>query len=216
MITLFTSSNFILQLNTWGYSPYVTSYLTRERVCRLQLMLVLASAVILRSDSSKIHKPIPDSPNLEDQVPYLYPPWTRWCCYTPQALGSLFVASFDSQGYGGPPASLRIYSPVCTAYPWNSFDAWPYLCKLFVVTKIYLLYCWLLSNGGPTVACVLSRMCFPICFRGYLIVEPLPSKYTSAWMDMGSSHGGLYALYTQPMYSWWHTVFIYSSISIYN
>jgi hypothetical protein len=45
--------------------------LTRGRVCRLQLLLVLASAVILGSESR----------------------WTR--------ESSLFVASYDSQGYGG-------------------------------------------------------------------------------------------------------------------
>jgi hypothetical protein len=46
-----TTSNSILQLNTFGYSSYVTSSLTRGWVCRLQLLLVLASAVILRSES---------------------------------------------------------------------------------------------------------------------------------------------------------------------
>jgi hypothetical protein len=42
---------FIFQLNTCGYCPYVTSSLTRGWVHRLQLLLVLASAVILRSGS---------------------------------------------------------------------------------------------------------------------------------------------------------------------
>jgi hypothetical protein len=45
---------FIFQLNTCGYSPYVTSSLTRGRVC-LQLLLALASADILRSKSSGTH-----------------------------------------------------------------------------------------------------------------------------------------------------------------
>jgi hypothetical protein len=40
---------FMFQLNTCGYSPYVTSSLTRGWVCRLQLLLVLASEVILVS-----------------------------------------------------------------------------------------------------------------------------------------------------------------------
>jgi hypothetical protein len=44
-----TTSNSIFQLNTSGYSPYVASSLTRGCVCRLQLLMVLASAVILRS-----------------------------------------------------------------------------------------------------------------------------------------------------------------------
>jgi hypothetical protein len=33
--------------------------------------------------------------------PYLYPPGTGWPSYTPGAVGSLFVASYGSQGYGG-------------------------------------------------------------------------------------------------------------------
>jgi hypothetical protein len=37
------------QLNTCGHNPYVTSSLTRGWVCRLQLLLTLASAVILMS-----------------------------------------------------------------------------------------------------------------------------------------------------------------------
>jgi hypothetical protein len=46
-----TTSNLIFELNTCGYSPYVTSSLTRGWVCRLQLLLVLASADILRFES---------------------------------------------------------------------------------------------------------------------------------------------------------------------
>jgi hypothetical protein len=39
--------SFFFQLNTIFHSPYVTSSLTKWWVCRLQLLLVLASAVIL-------------------------------------------------------------------------------------------------------------------------------------------------------------------------
>jgi hypothetical protein len=46
-----TTKIFIVQLNTCGYTPYVTFYLTRGWICRLQLLLVLASAVILESES---------------------------------------------------------------------------------------------------------------------------------------------------------------------
>jgi hypothetical protein len=45
-----TTSSFIFQLITCGYSPYVTSSITIGWVCRLQLLLALASAVILRSE----------------------------------------------------------------------------------------------------------------------------------------------------------------------
>jgi hypothetical protein len=42
-----------------------------------------------------------DSPNLEDQVPVFISPRNRVAQLYPWALGSLFVASYDSQGYGG-------------------------------------------------------------------------------------------------------------------
>jgi hypothetical protein len=72
--------------------------LTRERVCRLQLMLVLASAVILGSESRETRdhillSQIRDSPNLEGQVPIFLSPRNRVAQLYPQALGSLFVAS---------------------------------------------------------------------------------------------------------------------------
>jgi hypothetical protein len=65
--------NFISKLKTCCYSPYVTSFLTRGRVCRLQLLLALACAVILGSESREAHdhilfSHIRDSPNLEGQV----------------------------------------------------------------------------------------------------------------------------------------------------
>jgi hypothetical protein len=69
-----TTRIFMFQLNTCGYSPYVTSSLTRWWVCHLQLLLGLASAVILRSESQGAHdhillSQIRDSPNLEGQFP---------------------------------------------------------------------------------------------------------------------------------------------------
>jgi hypothetical protein len=85
------TTGIFFQLNTCGHSPYVTSSLTRGLVCHLQLLLALASAVILRSESRGTHDYIllsqmRDFPNLEDQVPafislrnrvaQLYPPGT--------------------------------------------------------------------------------------------------------------------------------------------
>jgi hypothetical protein len=63
----------IFHLNTWGYSPRVTSSLTRGSVCRLQLLLALASAAIVGSDYRGTHGHISlsqiwDSFNLEGQV----------------------------------------------------------------------------------------------------------------------------------------------------
>jgi hypothetical protein len=82
--------------------------LTRERVSRLQLLLVLASAVVLGSEFRGTHdhillSQIRDFPNLEGQVPvFIYPRnrVTQLRVY-PQALGSLFVATYYSRGYGG-------------------------------------------------------------------------------------------------------------------
>jgi hypothetical protein len=70
------------------------------------LLLALAGAVILRSESRGTHdqillSQIRDSPNLEDQVPVFISSRNRVAQLYPQALGSLFVASCDSQGYGG-------------------------------------------------------------------------------------------------------------------
>jgi hypothetical protein len=63
----------IFQLNTCSYRHYVTSSLTRGWVCRLQLLLVLASSIILRSESHRAHDhillpQIRDFPHLEGQV----------------------------------------------------------------------------------------------------------------------------------------------------
>jgi hypothetical protein len=79
--------------------------LTRERVCRLQLLLGLATALNLGSESHGaldhiLLSQIRDSPNLEGQVPVFIFPRNRVAQLYPQALGSLFVASYDSQGYG--------------------------------------------------------------------------------------------------------------------
>jgi hypothetical protein len=62
-------SNFIFQLNICDYGPYIISSLTRGWACSLQLVLALASAVILRSDYSgnrdhNLLSIIRDSPNL--------------------------------------------------------------------------------------------------------------------------------------------------------
>jgi hypothetical protein len=80
--------------------------LTRGWVCRLQLLLDLASAVILGSEFRGAHNrillsQIRDSTNLEGQAPVFISPRNRVAQLNPQALGSLSVASYHSQGYGG-------------------------------------------------------------------------------------------------------------------
>jgi hypothetical protein len=70
---------FLFQLNTCGYSPYVTSSLTRGWARRLKLLLAIASAVILGFEFRGTHDhillfQIRDSPNLEGQVPVFISP----------------------------------------------------------------------------------------------------------------------------------------------
>jgi hypothetical protein len=81
-----TTSNFIFQLNTCFHSPYVTSSLMKGWVCSLQILLALASAVILRSDSGghvttfyclKFETP----PTWRARSPYLYLLRTGWPSY---------------------------------------------------------------------------------------------------------------------------------------
>jgi hypothetical protein len=85
--------------------------LTKERVCRLQLLLVLASAVILGSESRGtcdhiLLSQIRDSPNLEGQVHVFISPTAR---LYPQALGSLFVASCTTRR-----ATVEVFEPAST------------------------------------------------------------------------------------------------------
>jgi hypothetical protein len=70
------------------------------------LLLTLTSTIILMSDSRRTHDHIllfhiRDSPNLEGHVPVFIFTRDRVAQFYPQALGSLFLASYDSQGYGG-------------------------------------------------------------------------------------------------------------------
>jgi hypothetical protein len=98
-----TTSNFIFQLNTCYYNPYVTSFLTRGWVCRLQLLPVLTSAIILRPESHGTHNhillsQIRDCFNLEGPIPVFLSPKNRVARLYPQTLGYCFVASYDSHG----------------------------------------------------------------------------------------------------------------------
>jgi hypothetical protein len=92
-----TTIIFIFQLNTCGYTPYVTTFLTRGWVCNLQLLLGLASAVIHKCESRETHDHIllsqfRDSPNMEGQVPVFISPRNRVALLQPQALRGSIVA----------------------------------------------------------------------------------------------------------------------------
>jgi hypothetical protein len=107
---MLTTNNLIFQLNTCSYSPYVTSSLTRGWVCSLQLLLVLGSALTLRSESCGTHdkillSQIRDSTNLGARSTYLNTP--------PHELGSLFVASYDLR------ATVEAFDPASTRHEDN-------------------------------------------------------------------------------------------------
>jgi hypothetical protein len=56
--------------------------LTRERICLLQLLLILVSAV--RTRDHILLPQIRDSSNLDGHVPVLYPPGIGWPSYIPR------------------------------------------------------------------------------------------------------------------------------------
>jgi hypothetical protein len=78
---------------------FVAPSLTRGRLCNLLLLLVLASAMPVGSDSrgTEYHW---GSLNLEVQVSVFITPRNRVAQIYPRELGSLSIASYDSQGYG--------------------------------------------------------------------------------------------------------------------
>jgi hypothetical protein len=78
---------FIFQLNTCGCSSYVTASLMRGWVCRLEYLLGLASAVILRSESHGTHDHIllPS----DSKLPQSGGPGPR--IYIPQEQGCLVI-----------------------------------------------------------------------------------------------------------------------------
>jgi hypothetical protein len=70
--------------------------LTRGQVCILQCTSLTGHS--RKGPVSMYYCLIWGSPSLEGQVPIFISPGTGWSSY---ALGSLFVASYNTQGYGG-------------------------------------------------------------------------------------------------------------------
>jgi hypothetical protein len=84
-----THDQYFFQLNTCSYNPYVTCSLTRGWVCRLQLLLVLASAVILGPSPAGLITLLyclrfETPPTWRARSPFLYPPGTGLPSYTPR------------------------------------------------------------------------------------------------------------------------------------
>jgi hypothetical protein len=118
--------------------------LTRERVCRLQLLLVLTSAVILGSESRGTHdhillSQIRDSSNLEDQVPVFISPRNRLAQLYSQTLDSRFLASYYSQGYGGG-IRTRLHAEVKSQsqllHDWRSSPSPRYIAQTGIAQKL--------------------------------------------------------------------------------
>jgi hypothetical protein len=86
----------------------------RGWVSRLQLLLVLVSAVILRSESLGTHghilrSQIQTPPTWRTTSPYVYPPGTGWLSYTPQHWVHFSLTPTSRRGTVGvfEPASTR-------------------------------------------------------------------------------------------------------------
>jgi hypothetical protein len=97
-------TRFLMLSDSCGFRD-VGHLLWGEGVCRLQLLMALASAVILGSEFRDTNghillSQIRDSPNLKGQVPIFITTRNKEAQLYPQALCFLFVASYDSQGYG--------------------------------------------------------------------------------------------------------------------
>jgi hypothetical protein len=156
-----------LQLCSSGAPP-----LTREWICSLQLLLVLASAVILGTESSTTHDHILlsqfcDCPTWRASSPcvyiYIYPKEQDG-----PVVGSLLVALYDSQHYGN-------FQDVST---W----VWPIMRKPWVGPNInHLLCCW-------------SSCWVRLLPRNILFTEPIPrngaekllvprSLHSNGWMS---------------------------------
>jgi hypothetical protein len=130
---------YIFQLNTCGRCPYITSPLMRGWVYHLQLLLVLARAVILGSESRGIHghilgPQIRDSPNLEGQVTVFITPRNRVAQLYPQALGSFrrLLRLAGLRWRYSNPLTYGVNS-VLTSCPAYNISAWtaqktPFLC----------------------------------------------------------------------------------------
>jgi hypothetical protein len=141
-----------------------------EMVCRLQLLLILASAVILESESrgNRDHiflSQIRESPNLESQVPGFISPRNRVAQLYIQALGSIFVASYHSQGYDGG-IRTRLHAGITTDCRYIDFARTTYKTPLILVA-----YCCTRCNELFTKNLSSRELC----------IEPLSSNGNSCY-----------------------------------
>jgi hypothetical protein len=134
--------------------------------------------------------------------PYLYPTGTGWPSYTPQALDSLPVDSYDSQGYGGgirdshlvPSTTLgtyRIENAVSnsSSVSYLSVSAGTYLSSSCLATAALL---WLRYSGSQASHCSIYRWKFPVA--DLPCVEVGSNTFTIALRVVGGDEKGTQCL----------------------
>jgi hypothetical protein len=131
------ATSIFFQLNTCGYSLYITSSLTRGWVCRLQLLLVFAKAVIVESESCGTHDHIllshfRDCPNLDGQVPVFISPRYRVAQLYPQGLGSISSPPTTRR------ATVEVFEPASTQ---EKLSVHKNASRLLLFRKIIAVYC---------------------------------------------------------------------------
>jgi hypothetical protein len=112
-----------------------------------------------------------DSPNLEDQVHVFVSPRNRVAQLYPRALGSIFVASYDSQGYGG---GIR---PRLQNGRWSLFYIYIASERTKQKTPFNISY----TVAYVSVAAITWRL-LSHCIGTGLFTEPFPSNGCLCWL----------------------------------
>jgi hypothetical protein len=119
--------------------------LTRERVCRLQLLLVLASAVILGSEScgTREHILLPqirDSHDLEGQVPVVILPRVPFASHptTRRGMGRLFSTELITTLHGQNRKYLFQQYPNCVFTDPLLRNGFSIVACMFISARTYL------------------------------------------------------------------------------
>jgi hypothetical protein len=173
-----TTGKFIFKLNTCGYSPYVTFSLARRWVCRIQLLLILASAAILRPESRGtldhiLLSQIRDSSKLEDQVPIYISPRNRVAWLHFPALGFPLWTASQSHALVILGISFYIYIGAARTIQKTPHLLSELLCDLATS-------CRMAPREQSSHCCVFTGTCLPSCCLAMLWSNPL--KYFNIFL----------------------------------